>query len=419
MAFAGFGYQLHVEYHSAGSVKISNPQTAQYFFDTLGGKPRDYTINAQQPFDLHIGLLVPEGVNPDGKYSAEIFDTATRKDVLYLDGQSATWTEWYDNMTREYYLKGPAYQQQLPAGNYTIEIASAENAGSYVMQIGGNQTYAAGSMLNDYWQIPLLQYQFFKTSPVQFLFTPLAIGGIAALGVLIVILLFLSYLLSIFHERRKHVKAKTLLLTSNGMDMKDEIVKLLQKPAYDTNVAFIMTAAKGEEDQEYMKRDLFAMKEIGFNVEEIDIEGKSASQVKQLLELKDIIFVEGGNTFYLLAAMRRCNFEKIIRELLELGIVYIGASAGSIVAGKTIQTASNFGTGGDANNVKMTNMKGLNLVPFDIFVHYTPDQAAIIQQKIPNPKKRAKQLKVLADGQAILIQGKETYLLGKGEEITV
>ena len=59
----------------------------------------------------------------------------------------------------------------------------------------------------------------------------------------------------------------------------------------------------------------------------------------KLLELKDIIFVEGGNTFYLLKAMRACNFEKIIRKLLKEGKVYIGASAGSIVAGKTIKTA--------------------------------------------------------------------------------
>ena len=63
---------------------------------------------------------------------------------------------------------------------------------------------------------------------------------------------------------------------------------------------------------------------MGFNVEEIDIEGKTEAEVMKLLELKDIIFVEGGNTFYLLKAMRECNFEKVIRKLLKEGKVYIG-----------------------------------------------------------------------------------------------
>jgi peptidase E len=35
----------------------------------------------------------------------------------------------------------------------------------------------------------------------------------------------------------------------------------------------------------------------------------------RLFEVKDIIFVAGGNTFYLLKAMRACNFEKVLRKL--------------------------------------------------------------------------------------------------------
>ena len=159
------------------------------------------------------------------------------------------------------------------------------------------------------------------------------------------------------------------------------------------------------------------MTEIGFNVEEIDIEGKTEDQVYQLLEFKDMIFVEGGNTFYLLNAMQKCNFERVIKKLLKLGRVYVGSSAGSIVAGKTIQTADKFGTGTDNANLKLTNLNGLNLVPFDIFVHYQPEDNEIIKQKMPDPKKRAKNLKILTDEQAILVQGKEIDLIGQGEVV--
>lgn len=88
--------------------------------------------------------------------------------------------------------------------------------------------------------------------------------------------------------------------------------------------------------------------------------------------------------------MRKCNFEKIIRKLLKSGKVYIGVSAGSIVVGKTIQTAV---WGKDKNLVNLKNLKGLNLVPFDIFCHYQPEDAEIIKQKIKNPRKKGKKIK--------------------------
>ena len=220
-------------------------------------------------------------------------------------------------------------------------------------------------------------------------------------------------------ETIKHNQAKTLLLTSAGMAMKGEIIKLLQRPAYDVSVAFITTAYiyRKEENPDYVNKDLIIMKEMGFNIEEIDIEGRSEAQVYNLLKNKDIIFVEGGNTFYLLKAMRTCNFERVIRKLLKEGKVYIGVSAGSIVAGKTIKTAG--WKDADKNIVGLKNLKGLNLVPFDIFVHYSPEHAEIIAQKLPDPKNRLKKLRILTDEQAILVQGKEVALIGKGEQIIV
>ena len=112
--------------------------------------------------------------------------------------------------------------------------------------------------------------------------------------------------------------------------------------------------------------------------------------------------------------MRSCNFERIIRKLLKEGIVYIGASAGSMVVGRTIQTANKFGTGNNGNNVGLKNLKGLNLVPFDIFAHYTPEYAELVEKKVQRYKYP---LKILTDEQAILVQGKEVALIGQGELI--
>jgi dipeptidase E len=236
----------------------------------------------------------------------------------------------------------------------------------------------------------------------------------------LILLAIIYYLIGLIKKTIKHNQAKTLLLTSGGMpQMKDEIIKLLQKPAYDITVGFITTAYKYEieEDPYYKNEDLQIMRdELGFNVEEVDIDGKRESEVMKILELKDIIFVAGGNTFYLLNAMRQCNFEKVIRKLLKEGKVYIGTSAGSIVAGRTIKTAAWLG---DKNIVSLKDLKGLNLVPFDIFVHYQPEYAETIRKQIRNPRKRTKRLKILTDEQAILVQGKEADLIGEGEMIIV
>ena len=236
--------------------------------------------------------------------------------------------------------------------------------------------------------------------------------------ILVVFLVLSAFIISVVKKRQEEGKAKTLLLTSSGLDIRADILKLLQKPSYNTSVAFIATAAKPEENQDYVKKDLQIMRDdMGFNVEEIDIEGKREADLMRMLEVKDIIFVEGGNTFYLLKAMQDCNFKKVIRTLLKRGIVYIGVSAGSIVAGKTIETVS--WRNADKNTIGLKNLKGLNLVPFNIFVHYQSTYDEIIKQKMKNPKKRQKQLKILADGQALLVQGPNTYYLGQGEPIVV
>jgi dipeptidase E len=430
-------YQINIVYSHQGDVQISNPETSQAFFDELKGQPRNYFFNSDKDFELFIDFSIPVGdADRTYSYSADIFslnDSGVAQQVASAGGSVLDWQESYDSLIREYYYKSPDLSQQLPAGKYKIEVhsagpvlpadagateqATADNYGKYVLRVGNKSIGGILPVLNIYWQLPMLKLVFFKTSVLQFFLTPFAIIGIGALGILLVLLALLYYLAGATRNFMKHQQAKTLLLTSNGMQMKEEIKRLLQKPAYDVTVAFITTAAKVEENLDYLKRDWDIMKnEMGFNVEEIDIEGKKENEVMRLLELKDIIFVEGGNAFYLLKAMRQCNFERVIRKLLKSGKVYVGSSAGSIVAGRSIKTA--LWKGREENIVRLKNLKGLRLAPFNIFVHYQPEYAEIIKKEMPRKWQRRK-LKILTDEQAILVQGKEVALIGQGEEAIV
>jgi len=403
-AHSAMAYQPKLIFLQTGDIKINNPEISQYFYDDLKGKPRVYFINSDKDFELYLNILVPEAANRDGRYSANVFSINGDKEemIFSTDILSSGWSQFYESFGRDYYLKGPEFDKQVSAGKYKIEIftnlpaQAGENQGKYILVVGKKEFFDIPAILNIYWQLPLLKITFFNTSVLQFFLTPFGIAGIGAVGGFLIIIALLYYIFGAIKASIRHHMAKTLLLTSNGMQMKEEIIKLLQKPAYDITVAFIVTAAKPVEDLEFLKKDWDIMREMGFNVEEIDIEGKKEAEVMKLLELKDIIFVEGGNTFYLLKAMRACHFEKIIRKLLKEGKVYVGAGEGSIVAGK----------------------KGLKLVPFDIFLHFKPEDANIIIKKMPWKWQRRK-LKILTDEQAILVQGREVSLIGKGSKIVI
>jgi len=205
---------------------------------------------------------------------------------------------------------------------------------------------------------------------------------------------------------------KTILLTSAGMNIKEEILKILPKPANQTKIAHIITASKPEKDNSYLNRDKRAMIDVGFLVEDIDIEGKNEEELRKILKDKDIIYVQGGNTFYLLKQIKESGFDKVVKELIEEGIIYIGVSAGSIIAGPTIETAK-WG-GADRNEVELTDLEGLNLVPFLITVHYNSKDQSVIQNEI---KKSKYPVKVLTDDQAILVKDNKIELIEKNSKV--
>lgn len=79
------------------------------------------------------------------------------------------------------------------------------------------------------------------------------------------------------------------------------------------------------------------------------------------------IFIGGGNTFKLLKEIKESNFDKRLIEYLNNdGFVY-GGSAGAIIFGSSIDTASY----ADENNVNLEDLSGLNLLnDYRIWCHY-------------------------------------------------
>ena len=78
----------------------------------------------------------------------------------------------------------------------------------------------------------------------------------------------------------------------------------------------------------------------------------------------EALFVGGGNTFRLLKAFYDLDLLQMVRARVEDGMLYLGSSAGSNLAGPTIRTTN------DMPIVEPPSFTSLGLVPFQINPHY-------------------------------------------------
>ncbi|MBP9711554.1 MAG: Type 1 glutamine amidotransferase-like domain-containing protein [Candidatus Pacebacteria bacterium] len=184
-------------------------------------------------------------------------------------------------------------------------------------------------------------------------------------------------------------------------------------PKDQIKIGYVITATKRvRTHQDFFENVKKTLREDGYFLEDIDIEGKNKEELKNFFSDKNIVYVEGGNTFYLLKIVRETGFGEVVKELLEEGIVYIGVSAGAYLMCPTIEvsdwndeTVDRFG---------ITDFTALNYVPFILKAHYKDKAEAEI-------KERAKTLKyplrILKDGQGILVEDGTYRFIGDGEEV--
>lgn len=126
-----------------------------------------------------------------------------------------------------------------------------------------------------------------------------------------------------------------LFLASLASETLDLITPLLPDEPSKLKLAFIPTAADpyGDIDLPWMRADHDKLVSMGFAVINYDLKRKNIDQLRTDLSMFQVIFVAGGNVFYLLNEIKKTGFDIVIKELLSQGVVYIGASAGSMVLG--------------------------------------------------------------------------------------
>ena len=203
-----------------------------------------------------------------------------------------------------------------------------------------------------------------------------------------------------------------LLLTSGGItnpSIKDALVSLVRKTPRATKIGFIPTAmnsANGNKD--WFIDQLTNLREYGYTW--IDIVDPSAPGVNWRARLRevDVIFVSGGNTFHLLDQFRKTGFDRWLNQAVKEK-VYVGVSAGTIIATPTIDIASL--PPSDPNLPQLENLRALRFVPFEIEPHC--DNARFSSVEFYS-KTRNNAVYALDDNSAVRINGDKIDVVSEG-----
>jgi dipeptidase E len=205
---------------------------------------------------------------------------------------------------------------------------------------------------------------------------------------------------------------KKLFLTSVNID---KLPEFIGKDTKGLKVAFIQTAADPYEDKWFVEADRKKLIEFGFNLIDLDLKDKNQNELQNVLDGVDIIYITGGNSFYLLDKMQQSGFDKILPDLLEQGIIYAGSSAGAVVIGSSLEPIRSLDDPSKAPNLKLYN--GLGLVDFVIIPHYGKEKYKEKQDKIISEYSDKFKIQTLTDNQTILVDGDNYRLVGEGDEI--
>ena len=172
---------------------------------------------------------------------------------------------------------------------------------------------------------------------------------------------------------------KKIVLTSCGVidnNLKQEFLKLLNKKVEEAKMLYITTAIDGEDDSDanWIDKEFQTILDLGIKEENVE-EYKMDHDID--LSLYDMIYMMGGNTFYLLKKIRDTKFDIKLKEAIEKGTIYIGSSAGSIILGNTIELALAY----DENQVNLRDFTGLKVIDGIIFPHANKRQEFIKENK--------------------------------------
>lgn len=176
-------------------------------------------------------------------------------------------------------------------------------------------------------------------------------------------------------------------------------------------VLFIPTAANVEEYRDYVDEAKEAFAKMGFEVQILDVSKASEAEAKAKIGAAQVLYVSGGNTFYLLRELKKKSLATLIASRVRSGeLIYVGESAGAIIAAPSVEYASVMDDAGDYGAAAQT---GLDLVKFYPVPHYGEEPFVQSAAKILKIYGGKLNLAPINNAEAIAVHGDKFEILGR------
>jgi Peptidase E len=175
-------------------------------------------------------------------------------------------------------------------------------------------------------------------------------------------------------------------------------------------VAFIPTASIPEKVDFYVDADKNSLAKLGMIVDELEITGVPYEEAAARISDADYVFIEGGNTFFLLQELRRTGVDKLILEHIEKGKIYIGASAGSMIVSKNIEYVRHMDKSSEAPDLN-GDYTALSVVDFYVVPHFTNFPFKKAAEKIMNEYSDKQDMHPISNDQVVTVLGEMISVL--------
>lgn len=162
----------------------------------------------------------------------------------------------------------------------------------------------------------------------------------------------------------------TLYLTSTGLEneyVAERFKNIILKKDINPTSFLVISVQDNDSDAFYLQKTKDELNKIGaVDIEVFALGDKPFIPTKEY----DVIYVCGGNTFIYLDRIRKTGLDKFIIDSVKSNrSIYVGVSAGSIIAGPDISIAS-WGKEGDSNDIDLKDLRGLGLTNIVVSPHY-------------------------------------------------
>jgi len=202
-----------------------------------------------------------------------------------------------------------------------------------------------------------------------------------------------------------------LFLSSENVcpDLVSAFIEFVGKPLHEVKFALIENAADTypEEKKTWMYAARKNLQNLGMHIALVDLREykEKPTELKELLGNFDMIWIGGGNVFYLRWLLKATGLDTFLKELLEQGILYGGESAGSIVVGPSLESYDKADKPEDAPEVMY---EGLGLTNIFIIPHWNVEKYQTILQEIKEHYEKLRKTTIcITNQQAVIVEDNE------------